>query len=112
MDLPGAAACLKRCALFVGNDSGLMHMAAAAGTPTLGLFGPTRDQHYAPWGPKGAAVRTEESVEALTGRPGFDHRARASLMGGLVVEAVERAALALLERCAPGAGGREAAGSG
>ncbi len=39
--LPEAAACLARCALFVGNDSGLMHLAAAAGAPTLGLFGPS-----------------------------------------------------------------------
>ncbi|MBU6498438.1 MAG: glycosyltransferase family 9 protein, partial [Rhodospirillales bacterium] len=41
LSLPEAAACLARCALFIGNDSGLMHLAAAAGTPTLGLFGPT-----------------------------------------------------------------------
>ena len=41
LSLPEVAACLARCALFVGNDSGLMHLAAAAGAPTLGLFGPT-----------------------------------------------------------------------
>lgn len=35
--LPEAAACLARCALAVSNDSGLMHVAAAAGAPTLGL---------------------------------------------------------------------------
>ena len=38
--LPELFACLKRCDLYVGNDSGLMHMAAAARIPTLGLFGP------------------------------------------------------------------------
>src|SRR4029077_18358358 len=41
VDLPPAVAVLRRCALFIGNDTGLMHMAAAAGTPTLGLFGPS-----------------------------------------------------------------------
>jgi lipopolysaccharide export system permease protein len=41
VDLPTAAACLRRCRAFLGNDSGLMHLAAAAGTPTLGLFGPS-----------------------------------------------------------------------
>ena len=33
-DLPTAFACLKRCSLFVGNDSGLMHLAAASGIPS------------------------------------------------------------------------------
>jgi ADP-heptose:LPS heptosyltransferase len=33
-----SAAVLERCALFIGHDSGPMHLAAAAGTPTLGLF--------------------------------------------------------------------------
>jgi len=56
LSLPQAAACLARCALFVGNDSGLMHLAAAAGTPTLGLFGPTQAHEYAPSGPHAAAV--------------------------------------------------------
>ena len=42
--LPEAAACIQRCALFVGNDSGLMHLAAAAGVPTIGLCGVTIDR--------------------------------------------------------------------
>lgn len=50
LSLPQAAAVLARCALFIGNDSGLMHLAAAAGTPTLGLFGPTPAAEYAPAG--------------------------------------------------------------
>ena len=56
LSLPEAAACLARCRLFVGNDSGLMHLAAAAGTPTLGLFGPTPASEYAPSGRRTAAV--------------------------------------------------------
>jgi heptosyltransferase-3 len=48
LSLPEVAACLARCAIFVGNDSGLMHLAASAGTPTLGLFGPTPAAEYAP----------------------------------------------------------------
>jgi ADP-heptose:LPS heptosyltransferase len=50
LTLPEAAACLARCRLFVGNDSGLMHLAAAAGAPTLGLFGPSAAEEYAPVG--------------------------------------------------------------
>lgn len=54
--LPEAAACLARCAIFVGNDSGLMHLAASAGCPTLGLFGPTPAPEYAPAGRRAAAA--------------------------------------------------------
>lgn len=57
LSLPEAAACLARCEIFVGNDSGLMHLAAAAGAPTLGLFGPTPADEYAPSGRRAAVVR-------------------------------------------------------
>ncbi len=53
LTLPEAAACIARCTLFIGNDSGLMHLAAAAGAPTLGLFGPTLAREYAPARPAG-----------------------------------------------------------
>jgi ADP-heptose:LPS heptosyltransferase len=56
VSVPEAAACLSRAALFVGNDSGLMHLAAASGTPTLGLFGPTDAAEYAPSGRCAAAT--------------------------------------------------------
>ena len=54
--LPEAAAVVARAALFVGNDSGLMHLAAAVGTPTLGLFGPSRVEEYAPAGRRASPV--------------------------------------------------------
>lgn len=44
------AALVKRCALFIGNDGGAMHIAAAMGTPVVALFGPTYPQR---WGPRG-----------------------------------------------------------
>ncbi len=66
LDLLTAYAALKRARLFVGNDSGLMHLAAAAGTPTLGLFGPSDDRLYAPWGPNARVVRGPRAFEAFT----------------------------------------------
>jgi ADP-heptose:LPS heptosyltransferase len=54
--LPEVAAALSRAALYVGNDSGLMHLSAACGTPTLGLFGPTLASEYAPIGARAQAV--------------------------------------------------------
>ena len=99
-ELPVAGALLARARLFVGNDSGLMHLAAAAGAPTLGLFGPTPDRRYAPWGPRAATVRTPESLAGLGVRPDFGLEPQPSLMTGLAVERVEEAALALLRRTA------------
>jgi len=103
IDLPTIAACLKRCALFVGNDSGLMHMAAACDTPTLGLFGPSKQELYAPWGPRTAWVRTPESFDELTGAADYDHRTTGSLMGGLSVEEAEAAARTLWQKSGNGA---------
>lgn len=83
LSLPEAAALLSRCALFVGNDSGLMHLAAATGIPTLGLFGPSRAEEYAPAGRRAAFV-------AAPGSPALDS------MPGLTVEAALAAAERLL----------------
>ena len=96
VDLLTVAAILRRCALFVGNDTGLMHLAGAAGAPTLGLFGPSREVHYAPWGPRTAAVRTTASYDDLVSAPGFGRRTTGSLMDTLTVEMAEEGARALL----------------
>jgi ADP-heptose:LPS heptosyltransferase len=61
VDLLTAYAVLKRARLFIGNDSGLMHLAAAAGTPTLGLFGPSDERLYGPWGDHARALRGPRS---------------------------------------------------
>lgn len=45
-----AAAILARATVFVGNDSGLGHLASAVGIPTLTLFGPGQPERYRPWG--------------------------------------------------------------
>ena len=55
LTLPESAACLARCALAVCNDSGLMHLAAAAGAPTLGLRAHFVDR-AAPFEPTGRAA--------------------------------------------------------
>lgn len=82
LTLPEVAACFSRVALYVGNDSGLMHLAAASGAPTLGLFGPTDAAEYAPSGPRAAAVRSRDGS-----------------MAGLSVQDALAAAVLLLERC-------------
>ncbi|MBS0560120.1 MAG: glycosyltransferase family 9 protein [Proteobacteria bacterium] len=92
LSLPQAAAVLRRSALYVGNDSGLMHLAAAAGAPTLGLFGPTPADEYAPIGRRAAIVRAPDGT-----------------MAGISTEAVLDAARRLLDAEAPaGTPAREA----
>ena len=51
-----AAACMDNSAAFLGNDSGLGHMAAALQVPTVTVFGPGMPHRYRPWGPRAAIV--------------------------------------------------------
>jgi ADP-heptose:LPS heptosyltransferase len=57
LNLGQTVAVLERCMLFVGNDSAPMHMAAAIGVPTVGIFGPTSPLNFRPRGPRVAVVR-------------------------------------------------------
>jgi len=61
-DLYELACWLAGASLYVGNDSGITHLAAAAGAPVVALFGPTDP---AVWAPRGPRVRV-----VATGRPG------------------------------------------
>ena len=54
---------LKLARATVSNDSGLVHVSAALGTPTIGIFGPTSPWHWAPLNPLAA------TIEALTDVP-------------------------------------------
>ncbi len=94
-----AAAAIQKCALYIGNDSGLMHCAAAVGTPTLGLFGPSWPQLYRPWGEHCAFVSTPETYDQLTSYPGYDQATvTGSLMASLTVTAACAAAVELWKR--------------
>lgn len=54
LSLSELSAVIKRCNLFIGNDSGITHLAAAVGTNTVSIFGPTDPKI---WGPRGEAVK-------------------------------------------------------
>ncbi len=92
-------ACFGQVDMFVGNDSGLMHMAAAAGTPTLGLFGPSREEHYAPWGDLAVAVRGDLGYDDVFPKD-YDYRNADihDLMSGLTVDQVSETATDLWKR--------------
>ncbi len=56
-NLRRALAVLKHCRVFVSNDSGIMHMAAALGVPVVALFGPTDWRRLHPWTERHIVVR-------------------------------------------------------
>jgi ADP-heptose:LPS heptosyltransferase len=76
------AALLARCVAYVGNDSGVTHLAALTGCPTLALFGPSDP---AVWSPVGRRVRVLRADEAAL-----------APMSALPLRSVERALLELL----------------
>jgi heptosyltransferase-3 len=82
-DLMAVAAVLRRSAVTVVNDSGLAHLSAAAGCPTVTLFGPTRPDLYRPWGDQVVAVQAPESESGRN-------------MAGLSLDTVENAVVELL----------------
>jgi lipopolysaccharide heptosyltransferase II len=51
------AAVLRRCRLFIGNDSGPVHVAAGVGIPVVGFFGPGEYERFRPWGFGHEAIR-------------------------------------------------------
>jgi len=62
-DLRDAIFALASAAAAISNDSGLLHVAAALGTPTIGIFGPTSPWHWAPLNPLAAIVETKSALE-------------------------------------------------
>jgi len=56
--VPELTEILRRTDLVVGNDTGPLHLAAAHGVPSLGLFGPTRGARNGPYGPAGAFIQS------------------------------------------------------
>lgn len=54
---------LMTCDLFIGADSGVMHLAAAAGTPIVAIFGPSNHRAWGPWTPDGKSVIVRSEVE-------------------------------------------------
>jgi heptosyltransferase-2 len=65
-DLRNAILALAAARAAVSNDSGLLHVAAALGTPSIGIFGPTSPWHWAPLNP---IVGVIETTAKLTCRP-------------------------------------------
>ncbi|HEY7348048.1 MAG TPA: glycosyltransferase family 9 protein [Ktedonobacterales bacterium] len=88
--LPQLAALLARAALYVGNDSGVSHLSALLGAPTLALFGPTDPAIWSPRGPRARVVWAGAAASAGVTLPP---------MSALTVDRVYDAAQTLLRSC-------------
>jgi heptosyltransferase-2 len=79
----------------VSNDSGLLHVAAALGVPSIGIFGPTSPWHWAPLNPIAATVQTTTELDCQpchkpTCRKGH-HRCMRDIAAGQVLAVTQRA---------------------
>jgi heptosyltransferase-2 len=97
-DLRNAILALAAADLAVTNDSGLMHVAAAIGTPTVAIFGPTSPWHWKPLNPVAAILEPpgDESARQrarLEGNWAVSHRRTADITVESVLAAVRREAL-------------------
>ena len=93
-------ALLRACRLFVGNDSGAMHVAAAVGLPVVGIFGPTDPEATRPATPLFTLIREPVFCSpCLLRRCPIDHRC----MTRISVEQVSRAVRGQLEHPAQAA---------
>lgn len=61
-DLRNGILAMAAADVAISNDSGLMHIGAAIGTPTMGIFGPTSPFHWAPLNGLAATVQTKTMV--------------------------------------------------
>jgi heptosyltransferase II len=62
-NLRDAILALASASVAISNDSGLLHVAAALGTPSIGIFGPTSPWHWAPLNPLAAVVETKSELD-------------------------------------------------
>jgi hypothetical protein len=104
LDLPTLAGVLQSAALYLGNDSGISHLAAAVGAPAVVLFGPSDS---GVWGPRGSDVRIISTASACAPCDDDTRRQcpRSEYTEAITVEEVWEAVAPVLKRVT-GAGGR------
>jgi heptosyltransferase II len=93
-DLRNGVLAMAAANLAISNDSGLMHIAAAIGTPTMGIFGPTSPYHWAPLNGLAATIETKTTVPCRPCHRPFctqnDHRCMRDIPAIDVVAEAER----------------------
>ncbi len=81
----------RRCGVYITNDTGPMHVAAAFGVPVVAVFGPTDWRTTAPFGDRHALVRQPvDCAPCLLRECPIDHRCMTGVTVNQVVDAVQR----------------------
>lgn len=93
-DLLTGAAIMKQCNLFLSNDSGLMHLAAAGGVKTYGIFGPTDERHTGPRGKNSHVIRAPQTKPVYNTEKKYNlgtktHSSLTELASSFVLEKLE-----------------------
>ncbi|HEX4040986.1 MAG TPA: lipopolysaccharide heptosyltransferase II [Xanthobacteraceae bacterium] len=108
-DLRNAIVALAAATAAVSNDSGLLHVAAALGTPAIGIFGPTSPWHWAPLNPLAGTVQAAERLPCQPcHRPVcrlVHHRCMRDIPSDQVLDQVRAATRQALAAVTPAAGG-------
>jgi heptosyltransferase-2 len=89
-DLRMLAGILARCAVFVSNDSGAMHLAAALGVPVAAIFGPTDERVTAPIGEHDILIHQVFCRPCMLRDCPIDHRCMKGIAADAVFEVVSR----------------------
>jgi len=94
-DLRNAVLALAAADVSVTNDSGLMHVSAALGTPTVAIFGPTSPWHWKPLNPVSAILEPEVEPQArqrarIEGNDAVAHHRTADVSVERVLAAVRK----------------------
>jgi heptosyltransferase-3 len=95
LSLPQLAALIDAAQLFIGVDSAPMHMAAALETPCLALFGPTKLQHWRPWGDNNRVIWAGD-YGSLPSPDAIDTNTQQRYLSAIPVEDVVAAARSFL----------------
>jgi heptosyltransferase-2 len=104
-DLRNGILAMAAATLAISNDSGLLHVAAAIGTPTMGIFGPTSPYHWAPLNRLAATIQTKTPLPCQPcHRPVCtrnDHRCMRDIPAADVLAIAERVLAEVGERATP-----------
>jgi ADP-heptose:LPS heptosyltransferase len=87
LSLKELASVMEGCRLFIGNDSGISHMASALGIPTIAIFGPTDPRVWSPRGEKVWVVRKKILCSPCP-RERFLHCIEPECLKGIMMEEV------------------------
>jgi ADP-heptose:LPS heptosyltransferase len=84
------AALCRRAALFVGSDTGPMHLAVAVGTPAASLHGPSRAEWCGAYGPQNVRLQARYEAGSSTQRRTADDSAMQEITLNMVTEACDQ----------------------